>query len=90
VNVGYDTRISQVVDSVIDYEAAGAARVKDTMVSVFSTWAVEIGSGECSCVKGGSEDSFAFAICALMDHSIIDIEIANVLGDAWSMVHADE
>jgi len=78
------------VDSVIDYETTGAAGVKDAMISVFSTRAIEIGGGECSCVKGGSENRFALAICALMDDSIVDIEVADVFGNAWSMISADE
>jgi len=75
---------------VIDYEATGATGVEDAVISVFSTRTVEVGGRECSCVKGGPEDGFAFAVCALMDYSIVDAEIADILGDTWSMVCADE
>jgi len=74
------------IDCVIDYETTGAAGVEDSVVSVLSTRTVEIWGRECLCMKGGSEDGFAFTICALMDYSIIDFEVADVLGDAWSMV----
>jgi len=78
------------IDRVIDYEATGAAGVEDAMVSVLSTRTVEVGGGECSGVKGGSEDGFAFAICTLMDYSIVDVEVADVLGDTWPVVCTDE
>jgi len=78
------------IDRVIYYEAAGAAGVKDAMISVFSTRTVEVGGGECSCVKGGPKDGFAFAICTLMDYSIVDVEVADVFGDTWSVVCTDE
>jgi len=60
------------------------------MISVLGTWTVEVWGRECSCVKGGSKDSLAFAICSLMDYSIVDVEIADVLGSTWSLVCADE
>jgi len=78
------------VNRVINYEATGAAGVEDAVVGVFSTRMVEVGGGECSCVKGSPEDGFAFTICTLMDYSIVDVEVADVLGDTWSMVCADE
>jgi len=78
------------VDRIIDYEATGAAGVEDGVVSVFSTRMVEVGGGECLCVKRGPEDSFAFTVCTLMDYSIIDIEVADVFGDAWPMVCTDK
>ena len=74
------------VNRIVDYEATGAAGVEDGMVSVFSTRAVEVGSREWSCVEGCPEDAFAFAVCTLMDYSIVDIEVADILGDTWSLV----
>jgi len=79
-----------VIDGVIYYETTSAVGIEDAMISVLSTWAIEVGGGECSCMKGGSENRFSFTICTLMDDSIVDIEVADVLGDAWSMVSADE
>ena len=78
------------IDGVIYYETTSTAGVKDAMISVFSTGTVEVGGGECSCMKGGPEDSLAFAVCTLMDYSIVDVEIADVLGSMWSMVCTDE
>jgi len=78
------------VDGVVDYETTSAARIEDAVISVFSTGAIKIGGGERSCVKGGPEDGFAFAIRALMDYSIVDIEVADVLSDVWPMVSSDE
>jgi len=78
------------INRVIDYKATGAAGVKDGVVSVFSTRTVEVGGRECSCMKRGPEDSFAFAVCTLMDYSIVDIEVADVFGDAWPMVCTDK
>ena len=74
------------VNRIINYEATGAAGVEDGVISVFSTRAVEVGGRECSCMKGGPEDGFAFAVCALMDYSIVDVEIADILGNTWSLV----
>jgi len=78
------------VNHVIDYKATGAAGVKDGMISVLSTRTVEVRGRECSCVKRGPEDGFAFAVCTLMDYSIIDIEVVDVFGNAWPMVHTNK
>jgi len=78
------------VNRVIYYEATGAAGIKDGMISVLSTGMVEVWSGKCSCVKRGPEDGFTLAICSLMDYSIIDVEVPNILGDAWSLVCTDK
>ena len=78
------------VNCIVDYEAASAAGVKDGVVGVFSTRAVEVGGREWSCVEGGPKDGFALTIYTLMDYSIVDFEVADVLGDAWSLVSTDE
>jgi len=78
------------INCVINYEVTGAAGVKDGVVSVFSTRTVKVGGGECSCMKGGPEDGFAFAIRTLMDYSIVDIKVADVFGNAWPMVHTNK
>jgi len=78
------------VNCIVDYEAASAAGVKDGVVGVFSTRAVEVGGRKWSCVEGGPEDGFALTICTLMDYSIVDFEVADVLGDARSLVSTDE
>jgi len=78
------------VDRIIDYEATGATGVEDAVISVFSTRTIEVGGRECSCVKGGPEDRFAFPVCTLMDYSIVDVKVADIPGDAWSMVRTNE
>jgi len=78
------------VNRVIYYEATGAAGVEDGVISVLNTRTIEVGGRECSCVKGGPEDGFAFTICTLMDHSIVDVEVADILGNAWSVIRPDE
>jgi len=78
------------IDRVVDYEATGATGVENAVVCVFSTRTIEVGGRKCSCVKGGPEDGFAFAVCALMDYSIVDVEIADILGNTRSMVSTDE
>jgi len=74
------------VNRIINYEATGATGVEDGMISVFSTRAVEVGSREWSCMKGCPEDCFVFAVCTLMDYSIVDFEVADVFGDVWPLV----
>jgi len=78
------------INRVIDYKATGAAGVEDGVVSVFSTRMVEVGGRECSCMKRSPKDGFAFAVCTLMDYSIVDIEVVDVFGDAWPMVCTDK
>jgi len=78
------------INRIVDYEVTGAAGVKDGIISVFGTRVVEVWGGECSCVKGSPEDGFAFPICTLMDYSIVDIEVADVLGDVWPLIRTNE
>jgi len=74
------------VDRIIDDEATDAARVENGVISVFSTRTVKVGGRECSCVKGGPKDGFAFAVCALMDYSIVNFEVTDILGNTWSVI----
>jgi len=78
------------IDRIIDYEVTGAAGVEDGVISVFSTRVVKVGGRECSCVKGGSKNGFVFAVCTLMDYSIIDIEVADIFGNPWPLICANE
>jgi len=78
------------IKCVVHYEAASAAGVENSMVSVLDTGAVEVGSGERSCMEGGPKDGLILAICTLIDYSIVDVEVANVLGDTWSLIRTDE
>ena len=78
------------VKCVVYYKATGAARIKDGVVSVLDTGTIEVRGGECLCVEGSSENGFILALCTLMDYSIVDVEVANVLGDMWPLVCTDE
>jgi len=78
------------INRIIDYEATGAAGVEDGVISVFSTRAVKVGGGECSCIKRGPEDSFVLAVCTLMDYSIVDVEVSDIFGDTRPLICADE
>jgi len=78
------------IKCIVHYEATSAAGVEDSMVSVLDTRTVEVGGGECSCMEGGPEDGLILAICTLMDYSIIDVEVADVLGDTWPLIRTNE
>jgi len=60
------------------------------VVGVFSTGTVKVGGGECLCMKRGSENSFAFTICTLMDYSIVDVEVSDIFGNTWPMICPDK
>ena len=60
------------------------------MVSVLDTGTVKIWGGKCLRMEGGPKDGFILPICTLMDYSIIDFEVADVLGDTRSLVSTDE
>jgi len=62
VYVSHNAGISEVIDCVIDDEATGATRVENAMISVLGARTVEVGGRECSCVKGGPKNWFAFAL----------------------------
>ena len=78
------------IKRVIHYEATGTAGVEDGVVGVLDTRMVKIWGGKCLRMEGGSEDGFILAICTLMDYSIVDFEVTDVFGDAWSLVRTNE
>jgi len=78
------------INRVINYKATGAAGVEDGVISVFSTRVIKVGGRECLYMERGPEDGLVFAICALMDYSIVDVEAADVFGDTWSLICTDE
>jgi len=90
VHISYDTGISKMVEHVVDDKMTGTAGVEDDVVGVLDTGMIEVGGGECTCVKKGPIDSLVLALCPLMDYSIVDIEVVDVLGSSWSMVGVDE
>jgi len=78
------------IECIINYEMTGTAGIEDGVVSVFDTRSVEVGSRECSCVKGGPKDGLAFAICPLMDYPIVDVDVTDVFGNAWPLIWTNE
>ena len=67
VYISHNAGIPQMIECIVHYEVTGAAGVKDGMVGVFDTRAIEIGGGECLRMEGGPKDCFILAIHALVD-----------------------
>jgi len=78
------------IKCIVHYEVTGAVGIEDGVVSVLDTRMVKIWSGKCSRMEGGPKDGYILAICTLMDYSIIDFEVTDILGDAWSLVSTNE
>ena len=72
VHVGYNARVPKVVKGIVNNKATGAAGVEDGMVGVFNTRTIKVGGRESLCMKGGTIDGFVFALCSLVDYSVID------------------
>jgi len=78
------------IESVVDDKMTGSAGVENGVVGILDTGVIEVGSGECMCMKGSAVGGFVFAFCPLMGYSIVDIEVADVLGGLWPVVRADK
>jgi len=72
VHVSYNARVPEVVEGIVDDKATSAAGVEDSMVGVFNTRTIKVGSRKSLCMKGGTIDGFVFALCPLVDYSIVD------------------
>ena len=48
------------VERIVHYNLASTAGVENIKVSIFNTWAMIVGSGECMSMKGGGIDWFVF------------------------------
>jgi len=90
VNIGYNAGVPKVAKSIINNKTTGAAGIKDGVVGILDTRMMKIRGGECLCMKGGTIGGLAFTLCPLVGYSIIDIEVADVLGNSWSMVRANK
>jgi len=84
VHVSYDTGVPKVIKGVVDDKVTSAAGVEDSVVGVFNTRTMEVGSGKGSCMKGGAIDGLVLALCPLMDYSVIGQEIMDIFGSMWS------
>jgi len=72
VDISYDSRVSKMVEGIIDDKTRGAAGMKYGVVGVLDTWAMEVGGWVGMCMKRGTIDGFVFAFCPLMDDPVID------------------
>ena len=71
VNVSYDSRISQIVECIINNDLARAAGVEDIEVGISDTGATEVGSGEGTSVERSCIDRLVLASSSLVDDPII-------------------
>ena len=79
MDISYDSRISQMVECVIDDDLARAAGVEDIEVSIFDTRLTEVRSGEGTSIERGCIDRLVLASSPLVDDPIISQEVADVL-----------
>ena len=86
VDICYDTGVPKIIEGIVDDKLTGTAGVEDGVISVFNTRMMEVGGGEGMCVERGTIDGFVFALCPLMNYSIVDTEVMNILGGMWSVV----
>ena len=70
--ISYNARVPKVIEAVINNKMTYARGVEDGVISVFDTRTMEVGGGECSCMKRGAIDGFVLALCSLMDYPIVD------------------
>ena len=90
VDVGHDTGVPKMIESIVNNKMTGAAGIENSMVSVLDTRMIEVGGRKYVCMKGGAIGGLAFALCPLMNYPIIDIEITDVFGSAQPMVWPDK
>ena len=74
------------VKCVIHYKSTSAAGVEDVEVGIFDAWAMIVRGGECMSVKWGGIDWFVFATSSLMDNTIFEGQVADILGRTWTCV----
>ena len=72
VNISYDSRVSKMVEGIVDDKTRGAARMKYGVVGIFDTWAMEVGGWVRACMERGTIDGFVFAFRPLIDDPIVD------------------
>ena len=71
VDVSYNSRISQMVECIVDNDSARAAGVEDVKVSIFNTRATEVRGGEGTSMERGRIDGLTLAPSPLVDNSVI-------------------
>jgi len=90
VDIDYDSRISEIIKGVINNGVSGAAGVEDGVISIFDTGTIEVGGGISICMERGPIDGLVFALCPLIDYTIVDQEVVNILGHTWSGICANK
>ena len=83
VDISYDSRVSQMVECLVDNDSARAAGVENVQVGIFDTRATEVGGRECTSVEGSRIDRLILASSPLVDDPVISQEIADVLSHFW-------
>ena len=74
------------VKCVIHYDSTSTAGVENVEVGILDTWATVVRGGECTSVKWGGIDWFVFATSSLMDYTIFEGQVLDILGCAWACV----
>ena len=71
VDISYDSRISQMVECIIDNDSARATGVENVEVSIFDTRAAEVRSGEGTSVERSRVNRLVLASRPLVDNPVI-------------------
>ena len=89
MDISYDTGVSKMIKGIVDNKSTSTAGVEDGVIGVFNTRTMEVGGGEGMCMERGAIDSSVLALHPLMNYSIVDTEVTNILGGMWSVVWTD-
>ena len=79
VDIGYDSRISQMVKCIVNNDSARATGVENVEVGIFDTRAAEVRSGEGTSVERGCVNRLVLASHPLVDNPVISREVVDVL-----------
>ena len=90
MDVGYNSRISQVVECIIDNDSARAAGVENVEVGVFDTRVTEVRGGEGTSMERSCVDRLILASSPLVDDPVISQEVMDVLSRFWLRLLIDE
>ena len=71
MDISYDSRISQMVECIINNDSARATGVENVEVGISDTGAAEVRSGEGMSVERSCVDRLVLASCPLVDDPII-------------------
>ena len=83
VDISYDSRVSQIVECIVDNDSARAAGVENVQVGIFDTRTTKVGGRECTSMEGSRIDRLVLASSPLVDDPVISREIADILSRFW-------